>query len=132
MLSNKTWVRIALAANLVGTVVLFYSFQATSSRFSIVTQDNGPRVALCVNELSLLNVQEDKGIMLGGKCPTWANNRPAAVVNIERPWLVTVGFILSFLGFAIQFASTPSPQTERQLRLEIKRLREESQQHKKT
>lgn len=66
---------------------------------------------------------------MNGFCPDWAEARPAAVVNIERPWLATLGFILSFLGFAIQFASVPSPKTERELRSEIKRLRAEAKKN---
>jgi len=40
---------------------------------------------------------------------TLEHARPAAVVNIEIPALVTVGFLFITAGFLIQFLSGPSP-----------------------
>jgi hypothetical protein len=54
------------------------------------------------------------------KCPDWEHARPAAVVNIEIPWLVTVGFILLAIGFLLQFLSVPSPKTIAQMRRDLK------------
>ena len=64
------------------------------------------------------------GLILGAsRCPDWQNARPAAVVNIENPFLVTLGFILLLLGFAIQYFSIPNSETVEQLRKELKLLR---------
>jgi hypothetical protein len=46
--------------------------------------------------------------------------RPAAVVNIEIPALVRVGFLFMTVGFLIQFLSGPSPKTIAQMRRELK------------
>ena len=37
MFSNRKWQQFALLLNLAGTALLFYSFQATSSDFKLVT-----------------------------------------------------------------------------------------------
>jgi hypothetical protein len=131
VLSSRGWARVALAANLVGTVMLFYSFQATSSRFRLVTTkistatgEKEEHSALCIYETNMLSTSNKGGWQIGGgPCPGWEHSKAAAVINIEQPWLAAFGFILSFMGFAIQFAAVPSTKTERQLRLEIKRLK---------
>jgi hypothetical protein len=133
VLANKTLVRVALAMNALGAILLFYSFQATSSNIRLVTvQDQSvlggiEKSALCVYGMSMMTVV--KGGMWsigGGPCPDWEHSKAAAVVNIENPAFVTLGFILTFLGFSIQFFSFPSAKTERDLRAEIKRLRLET------
>jgi hypothetical protein len=116
--------------NLSGTLVLFFSFQATSSSFRLIRRpisDVGVLrgeydYEICVQDFTLLSTDK-RGIMLGHQgCPTAEDDRPAAVVNTEHPNLITAGFLMTFAGFIIQFFAVPEQQSIAQLRQEIKRL----------
>ncbi len=118
--------------NLLGTVALFYSFQATSSNFRLVTVNDtspgslGEQSALCVYGHSMMTAGARGGWTIGGgPCPDWEHSRAAAVVNIEHPWLEGVGFLLLMGGFLLQLLSVPSPRTIVQLREEMKVIRKE-------
>lgn len=127
MLSNPKWQKGALLLNLAGTIILFYSFQATSSDFRLLTlTSNGPfgsekRYALCVETEAML-ITEKRGISIGipGGCPDWAHAKPAAVVNIEHPTFEGLGFLLLLLGFALQYFSVPQASTVAYLRKQLK------------
>lgn len=56
-------------------------------------------------------------------CPAAQQARPAAVVNVEHPCFVTVGFLLIVFGFIIQFFAVPEPKSIAGLRKEIKLLK---------
>lgn len=120
MFATRGWQRIALFCNLLGTVVLFLSFQATSSDLKLVTTSNGS-VALCVNKQEILqSVPGTSGFAFGGECPEWEHAKAAAVVTIERPFLITIGFVLVSLGFLLQYLSLPTAKTIAQIRSDLK------------
>ena len=128
MFANRAWMRAALLCNLLGTVMLFMSFQATSSDLKLVTTKDG-RTALCVNNHALAVSLPNGGIGIGmSSCPDWENARPAAVVNFEHPIFVSMGFAFITLGFLLQFLSFPSPKTTAQLRKELKDLQKAEQE----
>lgn len=130
MFSNRKWTRIALVMNLIGWVCLFLSFQATSSNFKLVTAPDG-RSALCVNGSALLVSLPNGGTGIGYKeCPDWEHARPAAVVNIEMPSLVTAGFFFITAGFLLQFLAIPSTRTIAQMRQELKKAQMQSKMDK--
>jgi len=56
-------------------------------------------------------------------CPDMEHGKPAAVVNIEWPILVTVGFLLMAAGFTLQYFSIPDPQTVEEMRRDLKELK---------
>jgi uncharacterized membrane protein len=114
--------QLALILNLLGTVVLFYSFQATSSKFRLVTTKVG-RSSLCVDGQALITHEAGGLGSLMGPCPDWANSKAAAVVNIEHPTLIGVGFLLITAGFLIQYFAIPQPKTIAQIRSELKLLK---------
>jgi hypothetical protein len=97
------------------------SFQATSSDFKLITAPDGAS-ALCVKGRAVVISQANGGWAMGvDRCPDWEHARPAAVVNVEIPSLVTFGFIFITAGFLLQFLSIPSPKTIAQMRQELKR-----------
>jgi hypothetical protein len=105
--ATRRWMRIALVCNLLGTLLLFYSFQAESSDIKVVTTDVGD-TALCVNNHLLIQSQLNGGVEVGVRpCPELANAKPTAVVNFEMPWLVDAGFIFIFIGFLLQLLGIP-------------------------
>ena len=73
MFSNPKWQRIALILNLAGTALLFYSFQATSSDFrlvtatsrSVLTPGEFKQYALCVNNYTILQTDSQHGMKIG-------------------------------------------------------------------
>jgi hypothetical protein len=116
--------------NLAGTLLLFYSFQATSSSFRLVKrQPSGlfsvnSEYSICVEDYTLMSTDARGGVVIGHRgCPTSQDDRRAAVVNTEHPTFITIGFFLIFFGFMILFFSVPEPKTIAQLRYEIKMLK---------
>jgi hypothetical protein len=142
VLANPKWQKAALALNLVGTIVLFYSFQATSSDFRLVTAPyvlppmpagwippkgfvlpppGSKQYALCVNNYTLIESDARSGILMGHRgCPDWEDSKPAAVVNIEHPAFEGFGFFLLISGFTLQYFSVPQAATVAHLRQQIK------------
>jgi hypothetical protein len=125
--ATRGWMRFALLLNLFGTVLLFLSFQATSSNFRLITTSQGDS-ALCVDQRALIISYAVRGMSIGTMdCPDWQNARPAAVVNVERPSFVTLGFICTTLGFLLQFLSIPTAKTIHDIRKELKELQRAEQ-----
>lgn len=103
MFVSRAWQSAALILNLIGTFVVFFSFQATSSNIKIVTDPIKHETSLCVDNKAIMTAIPGGGVGIGGKiCPAWEQARPAAVVNTERPGFVTVGFLLIAAGFFLQ------------------------------
>lgn len=134
MFSNRKWQQFALILNLAGTALLFYSFQATSSDFRLVTAVSHSvladhelkQYALCVNNYALLQTDSKGFVGLGHMgCPDWERAKPAAVVNIEHPTFEGLGFITLLAGFRPQYLSVPQPKTIAQVRAELKALKSE-------
>lgn len=149
MLANPKWLKIALILNLAGTIILFYSFQATSSDFRLVTapvQSGHPsppnqmlivpsagnfppadkQYALCINNYTLFSTDAKAGIRMAyAGCPDWEHAKPAAVVNIEHPRFEGLGFLLLVFGFGLQYFAVPQPATIAYLRNELKKARME-------
>lgn len=131
MFGSRKWTRIALALNLAGTVLLFFSFQATSSSFRLIQRTVGTGIFqteheydICVEDYTLLVTDAHSGVGFGHPgCAVAENDRRVAVVNTEHPSLVTLGFLLITLGFIIQFFAVPEPKTIAELRKEIKLLK---------
>jgi hypothetical protein len=127
--ASRKWTRIALALNVAGTILLFYSFQATSSSFRLISRSQ-PSVmgkyteyAICVKDFTLLETN-GHGVGIGHfGCPTSEDDRPAAVVNTEHPRFITLGFLMIVVGFIIQYFAVPEPKSIVQLRKEIKMLK---------
>ena len=130
MFASRGWMRFALVLNLFGTTLLFFSFQATSSNVRILQAPSGITV-FCVNRLAIFAAMPNGGLGIGltgrGICENPEQSRAIALVNIEHPTLVTIGFLTLVFGFLLQFLSVPSVKTIAQLRKELKELQKEEQ-----
>jgi hypothetical protein len=82
---------------------------------------------------------EGKGnsTLIGTCCPDPKNSKPIALVTVEKPSLIYVGFAILMLGFLIQLIGIASPKSIRQMRNEVKealqreKLRTKLDQHSK-
>jgi hypothetical protein len=129
LFSNRKVQQFALILNLLGTVTLFYSFQATSSNLKVVTFND--RTALCIYGQTMIMTGKNGMQMFGQEpCPDGPTTKAFAVVNIEHPIFVWVGFLSLFLGFVIQVFAVPRPQTEAMMRAELKLLKAQQGQAK--
>jgi hypothetical protein len=115
--------RIALFLILAGTALLYLSFQATSSTVKIITQPNGT-TAMCMGSTALFEGRAGSFIM-GTGCPDWKDAKPIALVTVEKPVLVYLGFALLTFGFLIQLLSVPSPKSLAQMRADVKAAEKE-------
>jgi hypothetical protein len=106
---------IALALNLAGTVLVAWSFQATSSTFRLITapglnvaggqNPNGKAYAICTDQLQLAAIDTSHNTFVGsGGCALWDHGSPAAIVTADDPNRLWFGFGLLILGFFVQLA----------------------------
>jgi hypothetical protein len=69
--ANRKWAQFALILNLAGTVALFYSFQATSSNFRLITLvtnsalGTSEQSALCVYGQTMMSAQKSGSWTIG-------------------------------------------------------------------
>ena len=110
--------RLALLFNLLGTGLLYLSFQATSSTVKIVSTADG-KSAMCMGHFAVF-VASARGTEIGTGCPDWENGKSIALVTVERPALIYLGFGVLTLGFLLQFLSVPSSRTLAQMRADVK------------
>ena len=145
MREDPRWARTALLLNLVGTILLALSFQATSSDFRFVTAKNfsvpgnyGPRsamhfdtvFALCTNDRTLIAEGKESSklpslILSAPGCPNSEIAKSAAVVNTEHPSFLYLGLICSAVGFFIQLLIVPRRKTLAELNEDMRILRKQ-------
>jgi hypothetical protein len=123
--------RCALVLNLLGTALLFFSFQATSSNVRLIRTDNG-NTAFCLNDYAPVTIQPNGTWLMNAPCPNVQKARPIAIVNIERPILVSVGFSVLVAGFLLQLLAIPSAKTIARMRKELKESAKKEKSNKKT
>lgn len=143
MREDPRWARIALLLNVVGTILLALSFQATSSDFRLVKADNltvpgngnNPSTtfrsvfALCTTDRTLIAEGTDSRgpalVLSAPGCPDSPNNRAAAVVNTEHPSFLYLGLMASGIGFFLQFLLVPRRRTLAEVNSELRILRKQ-------
>jgi len=123
-LKNKWFAFASSAFVLFGTVALFFAFQTTSSDFRFVTAKNGMR-SLCVDNRTMLMAMPNGGWSVGSdRCYEWDIGNPAAIVKVENPRGVWVGFGLVVLGSLMQlFTSFAGTRTEAELRADLRAIK---------
>jgi hypothetical protein len=123
--ASRGWMRVALLFNLVGTALLFFAFQATSSNINIVQSDDGS-TTFCIGHSGFIRHMPDGRLGLLGECPPpTRGSRPISVVNIEHPFFVTLGFLFTVMGFTIQILALPSAKTIAQMQAEVRMVRKQ-------
>ena len=113
--------RCSAVLNFVGSLLVFLSFQATSTRLVLVTSEdkNDKTAAFCIGDTAVFGLSPDgHGMDMGYTCPQKENMKPAAVVSTESPRIAKFGWLLLLVGFLGQvFSIEPSRLTADDLRL---------------
>ena len=96
--------------NLLGSFLVFLSFQATSTDLLLVTEKGKKNVAFCIGDRAVFGLTADgKGTAMGYGCPQGTDVKPAAVINTDSPGLAKFGWILIGIGFFLQLFSIETP-----------------------
>ena|ERR1700730_18187628 len=91
--------------NLIGAALIFWSFQAASTKLLLVT-GQGKDVAFCIGDRAMFGLTKDgQGLAMGYACPSGDTMKPTVVANTDKPWMATVGWGMLVLGFVFQLAS---------------------------
>ena len=104
MFASRRWMRFALFCNLLGTLLIFLSFQATSSEVKLLSSHN--TTAFCAYGEALL-VAGNSNVAVGGRCPDWPQARATILLSVEHPRTAILGFVLMLLGFFLQWFALP-------------------------
>jgi len=111
--------------NLLGSLLLFYSLQFSSSEFLLETLDNGHQ-ALCVNGNAMFEWRAG-GVALGraDACKNATGAKPTALINTDHPAFVGWGLGMLFLGFLLQIFSIEKPVDLQAIAVKVKALEKE-------
>jgi hypothetical protein len=104
MFASRRWMRFALFCNLLGTLLIFLSFQAVSSDVKLLSS-NG-RTALCAYGEAVV-VSNNSNVAVAGHCPDWPQSRATPLLTVEHPRTAILGFSLMLLGFFLQWFALP-------------------------
>lgn len=104
MFASRRWMRFALFCNLLGTLLIFLSFQALSSNVKLLKSNN--ETAICASGTAI--VEATNSIVTGsGPCTDWPQAKATTLVSVEHPRTVALGFVLLLLGFFLQWFAIP-------------------------
>ena len=104
--------RWSAVLSFVGSVVVFLSFQATSTSLLLV-KGTDKTTSFCVGDVAMLKLSADgKGLSMATKCPLAEDSRPTAVVSTDLPWLSNLGWFILTVGFFMQIFSIEPPRQE--------------------
>ncbi|HEX4487065.1 MAG TPA: hypothetical protein VH088_12405 [Terriglobales bacterium] len=106
-MSKYRLAQVSAVLNLLGALLVFFSFQATSNDFILVSTPDG-EAAFCVGGKAMFGTF-NKGLLINTDCPKGKNFKPTAVVVNDSPYLGYLGWGLLGLGFILQFFSIEKP-----------------------
>jgi hypothetical protein len=107
--SKHRMAQLSALLTLVGSVLIFYAFQASSTGFLVYTHGKYGESSMCVGDppKSLIAMGPSGELIIGTprlnrEC---AQGKSFAVVNTESPLVAKVGWSLIVLGFVLQMFS---------------------------
>lgn len=106
----------ALILNFAGTLLLSYSFQASSSDFRMTKLEyapvgmrinnppqHAPLYSICVKNEAILAHDNSSAIIVGNNDGCMSSDvNHVAIVTSDHPWAARWGLILNMIGFALQ------------------------------
>ena len=109
--------QLSAVLNLVGAVLIFYSFQAASTKLLLVTAADKSGASFCIGDVAVFSVR-NHNVTMGTTCPPNTGKKPTAIVNTDAPWASFTGWIVLGLGFLLQlFSIEPSGLTNEDMRM---------------
>jgi hypothetical protein len=108
---TKYWrAQTSAALTLLGSFLVFLSFQGASTNLMLVTEKGTKNVAFCIGDRAVLGLTDDgRGTAMGYGCPKGLDAKPTAVVNTDSPGLAKAGWMILALGFFLQIFSIEKP-----------------------
>jgi hypothetical protein len=118
------WATWSLVLNVLGFLLLFVAFQATSSDLAIYSNSKDKIAALCYagSAMVMLDMSVPRGRTNIGISPQFSpcsSGKPTAIVNTDYPLLGKIGILFVFVSFWMQYKSidrTEATLTKTQLR----------------
>jgi hypothetical protein len=104
MFASRRWMRFALFCNLLGTLLIFLSFQAMSSNVKLLSSNN--TTAVCAYGEALM-ITSNSNVAVGGHCPDLPQARASTLLSVDHPRTAILGFSLMLLGFFLQWFALP-------------------------
>lgn len=110
---TKYWMaQVAAICNFLGAVLVFVSFQATSTDLLMIANKD-QSFAFCIGDRAIFGLTPGgRGTYIGAACPQGADAKPAAVVSTDYPNLTKFGWVLVGVGFFLQLFSLEKPKLE--------------------
>lgn len=119
--------QLSASLMIVGSFLVFYAFQATSTGFLVYTHGRYGEAAMCVGDppqsMIAMGANGELAIGMRGLDNSCSQGKNFAVVNTDSPRLVRFGWVLVLLGFILQIVSIERPIPIRIERGHLKKLR---------
>jgi hypothetical protein len=105
-LSRVQQIRRALAIGFLGAALIVISFQATSSRAFIVTNDEHQIILICLDDKPVFYgaTQDAPPVGLAHDARCGQSGHPAAIVTLDYQPLLWIGALLLFMSTGWQIA----------------------------
>jgi hypothetical protein len=124
--------QLSAVLTVMGSFLIFYAFQATSTGFVVYTHGSHGESAMCVGDppRSMLAMGSGGEFLMGmrGFDRECSQGRNFAVVNTDSPQLAKFGWILVILGFLSQVGCIEKPRPKRE-RYDRKVTKSEGSRH---
>ncbi len=119
--------QLSASVSFLGSFLVFYAFQATSTGFLVYTHGAHGEAAMCVGNPphSMLAIGPNGEFLMGmrGIDHSCSQGKNFAVVNTDSPHLARLGLILVILGFILQIVAMERPIPTEAERRRLKKLR---------
>jgi uncharacterized membrane protein len=119
--------RLSAMLTLLGSILIFYAFQATSTGFLVYTHGKHGESAMCIGDppRSLIAMGPSGELLMAmrGYDQSCSQGRHFAVIDTESPRLACFGWILMLVGFILQMLSIEKPMSAKEDQKRLKKLR---------
>ena len=126
---NYRMAQLSASLTLVGSFLVFYAFQTTSTGFLVYTHGRQGESAMCVGDppRSMLAIGPNGEFVMGmrGLDRSCSQGKNFAVINTNSPGLARLGWIMIVSGFVLHVFSIERPlptQAERRRLIKLRKL----------
>jgi hypothetical protein len=119
--------QVSAVATLLGSLLILYAFQASSTDFVVYTNGRYGESAMCIGDpphaLIAMGAQGELILAVRGLDSSCSQGRRFAVVNTESPRLARLGVICMVAGFVAQILCTEKPAAPKEARRRLNKPR---------